>query len=391
VIGAGIAGCATAYALAQKGVHVTLIERHARIAQEASGNPKGVLYPRLAGRDSAQDKLALSSYLYTLRLIKQLALPPEVFQSCGLLQLGFNDRESARIVEIAQRSLSPEVVRFVSAEAATELAGVPIAYGGLYFGDGGWVNPAALCSVFLQHPNISLMTETQAITLSPADNQWHVSNAQKNIITADTVVIANANDALGFAQSAHLPFTAVRGQMTSVQASEHSLSLKTVLCTDGYITPATAGQHCLGATFAANDTDLDVRAADDLHNLTMVKRMSPQLADLQSQPHSGRAALRCSTPDYLPMVGELMDAVSLSQHPPKHKTDASLLPWHKGLYVNAGHGSKGLTTAPLCAELLACMMTDEAFTIEAEIALQLNPNRFFLRDLGLKRLVNLKD
>lgn len=390
VIGAGIAGCATAYALAQRGVHVTLIERHANIAQEASGNPKGVLYPRLAGRASTQDRLALSSYLYTLRLLQQLALPSEVFQACGLLQLGFNARESARILEIAQRQLSHEIVRFVSAEAATQLAGVPIAYDGLYFGDGGWINPSAFCHALMQHPNITLMTETQAIELSPVGNQWHVINTQQTIIAADTVVIANANDALSFAQTAHLPLTAVRGQMTSVNATEDSRQLNTVLCTDGYITPSNAGQHCLGATFAANDTNLDVRTTDDQHNLAMVKRMSPQLASLQSQPHVGRAALRCSTPDYLPMVGELINAELLSQVPPKHKTPASQLPWHHGLYINVGHGTKGLTTAPLCAELLACMMTDAPYPIELDMASQLNPNRFLLRDLGLKRLVNLR-
>lgn len=389
VIGAGIAGCATAYALAQRGFQVTLIERHHHIAQEASGNPKGVLYPRLAAHASAQDRFALSSYLYTLRLLKQLALPQEAFSTCGLLQLGFNARESVRIAEIAQRDLNADIVRFVEPAQASELAGIPLTHAGLYFIEAGWVSPAAFCGALIQHPNITLCTDTSALELSKTEDKWYITNSQQAVITADNVVIANANDALNFAQTAHLPLTAVRGQMTTVQATASSKQLNTVLCTDGYITPETAGQHCLGATFAVNDTDLDVRATDDQHNLAMVKKMSPQLADLQSQPHLGRAALRCSTPDYLPIAGALIDAQSLSQHPPKHKTHADALAWHKGLYLNVGHGTKGLTTAPLCAELLASMMAGEPYPIEADLALQLNPNRFLLRDLGLKRLVNL--
>ena len=39
VIGGGIAGCSTAYALAQRGIKVTLLERNTAIASEASGNP----------------------------------------------------------------------------------------------------------------------------------------------------------------------------------------------------------------------------------------------------------------------------------------------------------------------------------------------------------------
>lgn len=391
VIGAGIAGCATAYALAQRGIQVTLIERHQKIAQEASGNPKGVLYPRLAGHPSAQDRLALSSYLYTLRLLKQLCLAEVDFQACGLLQLAFNARESARIAEIAQRAFDDELVRLVQADQATALAGVPITHAGLYFREGGWVNPAAFCAALVQHPNITLSTDTSALELSQADGRWHVISKQQTVITADNVVIANANDALGFAQTAHLPLTAVRGQMTSVQATTGSQLLNTVLCTDGYITPATAGQHCAGATFSVGDTALNLRLEDDQHNLTMVRKMSTDLADLQFQPHLGRVALRCTTPDYLPIVGALMHAQQLLQHPPKHKTNASALPWHTGLYVHVGHGTKGLTTAPFCAELLACMLLAEPYPIEADLALQLNPNRFLLRDLGLKRLVNLAD
>lgn len=390
VIGAGIAGCATAYALAQRGLHVTLIERHSRIAQEASGNPKGVLYPRLAAKPGAQDSFALVSYLYTLRLLKQLALPPQVFQACGLLQLGFNARESARIADISRRALPHEVVHFMETAQASKLAGVTVAHDGLYFKEGGWVDPVAFCSALTQHPHITLCVNTLALALSQVDGQWHISTAHGEM-TADCLVIANANDALNFAHTAHLPLTAVRGQMTTVQATAHSQYLHAVLCTDGYMTPASDGQHCLGATFSADDTTLDIRAEDDQHNLTMVKKMSPDLAGLQYQPHQGRAALRCSTPDYLPMVGALLNAQLLSQHPPKHKTPSSALPWHPGLYLNVGHGTKGLTTAPLCAELLACIIAAEPYPMDTALAQQLNPNRFLLRDLGLKRLVNLAE
>jgi len=43
IIGAGIAGCTTAYALARRGIAVTIIDKHG-IATEASGNPQGAMY-----------------------------------------------------------------------------------------------------------------------------------------------------------------------------------------------------------------------------------------------------------------------------------------------------------------------------------------------------------
>ena len=137
VIGGGIAGCTTAYALAMRGVQVTLLERHATIAQEASGNPKGVLYPRLACHANAADTLALNSYLYTLRLLAQLQLPTEFFNACGVLQLAFNARERARIDAITMRALGDALVRFVEIEEASQLAGLPLFHAGLYFPQGG--------------------------------------------------------------------------------------------------------------------------------------------------------------------------------------------------------------------------------------------------------------
>jgi tRNA 5-methylaminomethyl-2-thiouridine biosynthesis bifunctional protein len=388
IIGGGIAGCATAHAMANRGVNVTLLERHAAVAQEASGNPIGVLYPRLAAHANNGDAMAMSSYLYTLRLLKHLALDHTHFGLCGLLQLAFNTRETARIEGIALRMLDEEIVRYVNKQEASDLAGVLLLHDGLYFPDAGWVNPQAFCRGLLQHPNITIFNHVQISQLSKISEGWQVTSQQGEHWVADAVVIANANDALQLPPSSHLPVSAVRGQMTSVTATAESGMLNTVICTEGYLTPAIEDTHCLGATFDPRDTSLEVRVEDNLSNLQMLTHMSRNLTDLKHQPHAGRAALRCSTPDYLPLAGKLLDAAQLTALPPKHKTPTHALPWHDGLYVNIGHGTKGLTTAPLCAELLASMMLDDPLPIESSLAQAIDPNRFLLKLLGLKRLVN---
>jgi tRNA 5-methylaminomethyl-2-thiouridine biosynthesis bifunctional protein len=389
VIGGGVAGCASAYALAIRGIKVTLLERHASIAQEASGNPRGVLYPRLAGQTNAADRLAISSYLFTLRLLAQLGLNAKALSQCGLLQLACNTRESQRIEAIANRELSDALARYVNVDEASQLAGIPLSFSGLFFPAGGWVNPQAFCYALVQHPNVTVLTDIQVGELKQIHPQWYAYAESKRVANADIVVIANANDAVKLTQSAHLPVTAVRGQMTTVSATAESAQLKTVLCTEGYITPAMDNSHCLGATFAKDDLALDVRELDNQKNIGMLQNISLNLAGLAQQVPNGRAALRCTSPDYLPLLGSLLNAEQLTQHPPKHKTDASALPWHHGLYVNIGHGSKGLTTAPLCAELLASMVLGDPLPVETMLAQQLDPNRFLLKALGLKRLVKL--
>lgn len=387
VIGAGIAGCATAHSLAKRGWQVTVIERLSHIAQAASGNARGVLYPRLASHDSMPDRLSLSSYSYTLKLLQQLGLNDADFQPCGVLQLAFNARESERIHDIAQRHLAHDIVRLVSADDASAIAGVTVTYPALYFSQAGWLNPPAFCHALMQHPNIQLITNTDALSLQQQADRWQVHANTGLVAAANTVIIANANDALNFDQTRHLPMTPVRGQMTTVHATAASTGLKTVLCTDGYITPAFAGQHCLGATFAANNKDISAQEADNQTNLAMLPTMSADLTTLAQQAATGRAALRCATPDYMPLVGALLDAMALKHQPPKHRTPARQLAWHTGLYVNVGHGAKGLITAPLCAEILASAITGEPSPVDSSLVSALQPNRFLLRDLGLKRLV----
>ena len=388
VIGGGIAGTSTAHVLATRGWHVSLIERHAALAQEASGNSVAVLYPRLAGTDIALSRLALHGYLHTLRLLEDLNLDVADYSACGLLQLAYDAKELIKCKAVAARGLPAELVHYVAANQASVLAGSPLAHDGLYFPSAGWVNPQSFCAALARHENISVILSSNALKLRKEAGLWQVWSASQLLNQAPVLIIASANDSAGFDQTKHLPLEPVRGQVSMVAASAASRRLKTVVCTDGYISPAAGGMHCLGATFSANDVSTEIRDSDHMANFAMLKRMSPELhASLSQSSHAGRAALRCATPDYLPLAGLLLDSSQLLASPPRHTVDPASLPWLAGLYLNTGHGSKGLINAPLCAEMIACAVNGEPAPVDAKLLAALDPNRFLLRKIGLKRLV----
>jgi tRNA 5-methylaminomethyl-2-thiouridine biosynthesis bifunctional protein len=56
-------------------------------------------------------------------------------------------------------------------------------------------------------------------------------------------------------------------------------------------------------------------------------------------------------------------------------------PWLDGLYVNSGHGSRGLISAPLSGELLAAWLDNEPLPLPRTVAQACHPNRFAVRRL----------
>ncbi|WP_323156067.1 FAD-dependent oxidoreductase, partial [Pseudomonas alvandae] len=101
VIGGGLAGCASAASLAARGWQVTLLERHAGLAEEASGNPQGVLYLKLSAHGTALSQMILSGFGYTRRLLEQLQRGLD-WDGCGVLQLAFDAKEAERQARLAE-------------------------------------------------------------------------------------------------------------------------------------------------------------------------------------------------------------------------------------------------------------------------------------------------
>jgi len=54
-------------------------------------------------------------------------------------------------------------------------------------------------------------------------------------------------------------------------------------------------------------------------------------------------------------------------------------PYRRGLYVSAGHGSRGLTSAPLCAEAVAAAIAGEPSPLPRRLQRTLSPARFLIR------------
>ncbi|NVZ94971.1 bifunctional tRNA (5-methylaminomethyl-2-thiouridine)(34)-methyltransferase MnmD/FAD-dependent 5-carboxymethylaminomethyl-2-thiouridine(34) oxidoreductase MnmC [Pseudomonas sp. D6002] len=390
VIGGGLAGCATAASLAARGWRVSLLERHAALAQEASGNPQGVLYLKLSAHGTALSQLILSGFGHTRRLLEHLQRGVD-WDGCGVLQLAFNAKEAERQAQLAG-AFAQDLLHLLDKEQAQVRAGITLEHGGLFFPEGGWVHPPALCEWQARHPLIEVLQHHDALELKQVDGQWQALQGDTVLAQASVVVLAGAAEIKRFSFSADLPLKRIRGQITRLPQTAQSQALATVVCAEGYVAPPRLGEHTLGASFDFKSDDLTPTVAEHAGNLQMLREISLDLlqrlgADsLAPEQLEGRAAFRCTSPDYLPIVGPLAQREAFDHTYAALGKDARQVPdapcpWLHGVYINSGHGSRGLVTAPLCAELLAAWLDNEPLPLPRNVSEACHPNRFALRAL----------
>lgn len=393
VIGAGMAGCHTAWALAQKGVRVTLIDQFEPGAG-ASGNPLGIVYAKLSHTSGTLADFNLLAYLYACRFYHAKGFFEAIGSACGVLQLPEQAEHETQLQQIATTfARSPELAHWLNEAEASAAAGVPLTSGALLLPQSGWLHPQLLCRALAKHPNIRLISGVRVNQLTQTECGWDLWDAEKKpIAAANTVVIACAFSAKEIAKTNYLPLKKIRGQISLAESNPKSSALKTVLCGDGYIAPAINGQHCAGASFVLRTDATEMTWEEHQENLANAAALSSSFTDLSvTDLHNGRTSFRCTTPDYLPVVGPVAQADAMMETFAALRRDAktnidSPGVYHPGLFINVGHGSRGLAYTPLCAELLASLIANHPLPLAREMIQALHPARFLIRDLGRNRI-----
>lgn len=382
VLGAGLAGAAACERLVARGWQVTLVERHARAASEASGNQAGIFMPLLSRDDNIMTRLSRASLLFALDYWERLGgIGPGrriLGAQCGVLQLA-RDAGHAEVQRAiaAARHYPPGFAEWLEAGPASDLLGAPAPDGGWLFRQSGWARPASVCEAMLASCGAALTSHfgTGTASLERTGSEWTVRDAGgQALASAPVVVLASGTGALHMPQSAALPLAAVRGQVTHLAAGE-APALPFVLCREAYLTPAIEGWHSLGASYD-DDPDPALRAASQSANLEKIASMLARPGLGQGAPLAGRVGFRCVAPDRLPLVGAVPDAVLAESGRVERLREVAR---HPGMYCLLGYASRGLAWAPLAAELLAAQLSGEPLPLEAELATALDPARFVLR------------
>lgn len=335
VIGGGVAGAALARAARALGLAVTVVDDPDGVA--ASGNPAGLVTPALDAGGGPRAALYAQAFARAVQLYDAM---PQVVVARDVLQLPQSERDPARFATVAGQDLfEPGAMAVVS------------------FPETGSPALAMRAALVVEPPAIAAAWSGEVVRRrvdrlerdGPDQNgAWRLLDAAGElIIRADRVAIATGagSDVL----APDLPLTPVRGQASWTDG----LSTRPVAF-GGYAVPTRTGV-LFGATHDRGDPAVDVRPEDHLRNLATLAKGLPTLARrLEGRAFEGRAALRATTADRLPLAGVRTD----------------------GVLVLAGLGSRGLCLAPLLAEHLIARMLGVPSPLPRQLSHLVESGRF---------------
>ncbi|KAB7622792.1 bifunctional tRNA (5-methylaminomethyl-2-thiouridine)(34)-methyltransferase MnmD/FAD-dependent 5-carboxymethylaminomethyl-2-thiouridine(34) oxidoreductase MnmC [Alkalilimnicola sp. S0819] len=398
VVGAGLAGSATVYSLARRGVDCVLLDQHPHAAAEASGNLAGAWYPLLSQDLNPASRYSLRAVETLQTRLKELDSAGIAVegQRCGVWLAARSEQAMTRYARIAEEpALAALGLRFSS--DSTPYAGLALGPG-LWIPGGGWLHPPGLCEGQLEwarhRGHLQRRFGATVVQLQALPNAWRVSLDDGETLDADAVVLCSGAVPAPWLNSRYLPLRPARGAVTLLPDAGSDLP-RCVVCHKGYVTPAVRGWHSVGATVDNRERDTHVRPSDHARNLHALSENLPTLAAALSGSApadcQGRASVRMTSPDRLPVIGPaphwagwLEDYADLRRGSPHSRYPPPQ--WQPGLYYNLGHGARGIAGSVLAGELLAAQLCGETPPLDETLIRAVHPGRFLIRALRRREL-----
>lgn len=333
VIGAGIAGAWAAFRAREAGFEVTLFDPNGP-ASGASGNPAGLVMPRLEAADNAPARFYREAWLYALRAYARHA--PEALHPCP----GEIRGEAARFRKVLETGLwHPEDL---SLEEECVLAG-----------------RAALLSPKQAIETLTAGVDIRVQSISRLERQaagvrLHLEEGHFDV---DAVIVAAGPMSAPLLELTR-DMSASRGQVDVFDGP-----LPTHILTDGSYVAPFEGRLIAGATY--DKADFDERVRPDKPSTERNREAAEAL--LGTPPGLAlacRASLRATTRDRHPITGPIFGGEA-----PETENAPTV-------FALTGLGSRGLVTAPILAAHLVALLTDSISPLETGGATLVDSARF---------------
>ena len=356
VIGGGLAGASVAASLARRGWQVTVLDADAKPAAGASGLPVGLIAPHFSPEDNLLSRLSRCGVRATFQQVRALLPEGDEWQANGVLEHRIGEAlapmESPEALKPWNRQATPSELQACLLDPSTMA---------LWHEQGGWIKPGALVKAWLAQPGVTWRGNVKALRVERVGEGWAVIDSQGREVGRAGLVIVAAAHASAALLGVPLPLQPVRGQVSWAAEAGETLPPFAINGNGHFIphVPTSLGTAWFcGSTFDRDQVDRAPREEDHRANQARLQALLPAVAR-QLVPAFAEDSLqvwtgvRCASADRRPLLGEI----------------------EPGLWVSTAMGSRGLTFAALCAELLAARVHGEPLPLEQRLARALDVSR----------------
>lgn len=395
MLGAGLAGCCLARALAEAedGAldRLVLVEEGEFPASRASGNPVGILHPLLSRDFNRSSQLALAGLRATRRWLEALDAERLGWAGWPGSMECVPDEATARRVAAVQAPHGVDLAVSTPEQTAGRLADPQALWWGVASSWGGWVEPAQFAVACFQDAKERLGDRFQcavgrsewSLQAGECRAEWLVRlQAIPGIQMVDCTGGAEIQRALGSAVAEGLhPVAGQLSWLEGLQRGQMTALPSEIVCGSGYAAwLPDSGRLVFGASFEPQPGPGPhwLRQADAQENIDrlggLLPRLARELGAEMSRRLQGRRSIRLTTPDRLPLAGAVP---ALEGHRPRQSRQPAVIARIPRWWMLLGLGSRGLSLAPLAAEGLAALLLDRP--APGEEFTWLDPGRFVER------------
>jgi tRNA 5-methylaminomethyl-2-thiouridine biosynthesis bifunctional protein len=357
VIGAGIAGCSSAYFLKEKGLSVLVIDRDG-IAKTGGSSAAGAFVSPKIGKGSALQTLTNEAFEFAKGFyVKNF---PKYFNQTGVIRIPKDEEDAKLFVEYEKFDTSKRV--WVSEEKLEKL-GIKRAKESFLFDEAGVCDAPNMCKALLEKIDYA---NHDVKSLNYEDGLWKIGE-----YGAAKLVLATGYENKFF----DLGYMGVKGTWGTRGDYESSLKLNVSMHKKISVSANIDGIVKIGATHEKEIHTCIKCGEEPLKGLFAIASSMVDTSDFKLK--NTFCGMRAASKDYFPLIGSVIDVSEMLETNPKLVRGAKLKDrpkYMKNLYVFNGLGGRGFVFAPLMAKMLAEHIVDGT-----EIDPRVNPDRLFLK------------
>ena len=356
VVGAGIAGCCSAFFLKQRGLKVLVLDR-AGVASMGGSSAAGAFVSPKIGKGSPLQDLTNEAFEFAKDFYMRYF--PEHFYQTGVIRMP-KDREDADKFDIYEKYNSSK--REWITQSELKEMGLKNSQDSFLFHEAGVCDAQQMCKAILRGIDYK---QYEVKELLRKDEYWEIGGSRAKYLILATGYENNLCD---------MRYMGVRGTWGSRGDYITDLDLSVSMHKQISISANIDGVIKIGATH--NKSKEPCISCDGKPLKKLFETASTMVDTDDFRLKETFCGMRSGSKDYFPLLGEVIDVPYMLDNYPKIVRGQRVKEFKKieNLYICNGVGGRGFVFAPIMGKILADSIVDGV-----EVDVRFNPDRLFLK------------